>query len=116
ILGQRIDVFDEIVDSTRSGILYLSETVSKIAYRSPDKLKETIIASKVSGDDNGFSFNNAASANFDVYENYLPFAVNVISPIGRSAFNYYNYKLEGTFFTDDMQQINKIKVSSKRAT
>jgi hypothetical protein len=115
ILGQKIEVFDEIVDSTRSGILYLSETVSKIVYMKPDKLSETIIASKVSGNDSGFSFNNAASADFDFYENYLPFAVNVISPIGRNAFNYYNYKLEGTFFDDDMHQINKIRVTSKRA-
>ncbi|MFN8274417.1 MAG: DUF5686 family protein [Flavobacteriaceae bacterium] len=63
ILGQKLDSFDEILDSTRSGVLYLSETVSKISYKKPDKLKETIIASKVSGKDKGFSFNSAASAN-----------------------------------------------------
>ena len=40
ILGQKFDSFDEILDSTRSGILYLSETVSKISYKKPDKLKE----------------------------------------------------------------------------
>ena len=39
--------------------MYLSETVSKITFQKPDKLKETIIASKVSGNDNGFSFNTA---------------------------------------------------------
>src|SRR5690606_11554448 len=61
VLGTKLDMFDEYLDSTRSGILYLSETVSKIVYQKPDKLKETIVASKVSGDDNGYSFNNAAS-------------------------------------------------------
>src|SRR5690606_33320907 len=66
------------------------------------------------GSDNGFSFNNAASANFDFYQNYLPFAVSVISPIASNAFNYYNYKLEGTFFDDDLHQINKIRVTPKR--
>lgn len=114
ILGQKFDAFDEILDSTRSGILYLSETVSKISYKKPDKLKETIIASKVSGKDNGFSFNNAASANFDFYENYLPFQLNVVSPIADNAFNYYKYKLEGTFFDEKKNQINKIKVTPKR--
>lgn len=116
ILGQKLDMFDEVLDSTRSGILYLSETVSKIVYQKPDKLKETIVASKVSGNDNGFSFNNAASVNFDLYENYLPFEVNVVSPIANNAFSYYKYKLEGTFFDDNRQQINKIKVTPKRDT
>lgn len=113
-LGQKIELLEQIVDSSRSGILYLSETVSKIQYSKPDKFKETIIASRVSGSDNGFSFNNAASANFDFYQNYLPFAVSVISPIASNAFNYYNYKLEGTFFDDDLHQINKIRVTPKR--
>ncbi len=113
ILGQKFDYFDEVLDSTRSGILYLSETVSKITFQKPDKLKETIVASKVSGNDNGFSFNNAASANFDFYDNYLEFQVNVVSPIADNAFNYYNYKLEGTFF-EGKHQINKVKVTPKR--
>lgn len=116
ILGQKLDFFDEIIDSTRSGILYLSETVSKVTFQKPDKLKEVIIASKVSGNDNGFSFNNAASANFDFYDNYLEFDVNVVSPIADNAFNYYKYKFEGSFFTENNQQINKIKVLPRRAT
>jgi hypothetical protein len=114
ILGQKIDMFDEVLDSTRSGILYLSETVSKITFQKPDKMKEVIIASKVSGKDNGFSFNNAASVNFDFYENYLPFDVNVISPIADNAFNYYKYKFEGTFVDENNNQIHKIKVIPRR--
>lgn len=114
VLGTKIDMFDDILDSTRTGILYLSETVSRLVYAKPDKMKETIIASKVSGNDNGFSFNNAASVDFDFYENYLEFDVNVISPIASNAFNYYKYKLEGTFFTESRQQVNKIKVIPKR--
>jgi hypothetical protein len=114
ILGQKIDMFDEVLDSTRSGILYLSETVSKISFQKPDKMKETIIASKVSGNDSGFSFNNAASANFDFYDNYLEFDINVVSPIADNAFNYYKYKLEGSFYNENNQQINKIKVTPKR--
>lgn len=114
IMGQKFDVFDEVLDTTRSGILYLSETVSKITFQKPDKIKEVIVASKVSGNDNGFSFNNAASVNFDCYENYLPFQINVVSPIADNAFNYYKYKFEGSFFDENRQQINKIKVIAKR--
>ncbi|MES2544408.1 MAG: DUF5686 and carboxypeptidase regulatory-like domain-containing protein [Bacteroidota bacterium] len=114
ILGQKIDMFDEILDSTRSGILYLSETVSKITFQKPDKMKEVILASKVSGRDNGFSFNNAASVNFDFYENYLPFDINVVSPIADNAFNYYKFKFEGTTIDENNNQIHKIKVIPKR--
>ncbi|HSD06943.1 DUF5686 and carboxypeptidase regulatory-like domain-containing protein [Flavobacterium sp.] len=116
VLGIKLDMFDESLDSTRSGILYLSETVSKVIYQKPNKLKETIIASKVSGNDNGFSYNNAASANFDLYDNYLDFDVNIVSPIANNAFNYYKYKLEGSFYNENNQQINKIKVTPKRST
>lgn len=116
IMGQKFDLFDEALDSTRSGILYLSETVSKISFQKPDKLKETILASKVSGNDNGFSFNNAAAANFDLYDNYVPLQINVVSPIADNAFNYYRYKLEGSYFNENNQEINKIKVTPRRIT
>lgn len=114
VLGQKLDMFDEVLDSTRSGILYLSETVSKVVYQKPDKLKETILASKVSGNDNGFSFNNAASANFDVYENNLPFYINIVSPISDAAFGYYKFRLESTFVDENNHLINKIRVTPKR--
>ena len=115
IMGQKLDFFDEMIDSTRSGILYLSETVSKITFQKPDKMKEIIVASKVSGNDNGFSFNNAASANFDIYENYIEFDTNVISPIADNAFNYYSYKIQGSV-AEDNRLIYKINVTSKRAS
>lgn len=116
IMGQKLDFFDEIIDSTRSGILYLSETVSKVTFQKPDKLKEVIIASKVSGNDNGFSFNSAAQANFDFYENYLDFDVKIISPIADNGFNYYRYKFDGSFADENNKIINKIKVTPKRTT
>ena len=114
IMGQKLDFFDEMIDSTRSGILYLSETVSKISFQKPDKMKEVIVASKVSGNDNGFSFNNAADVNFDFYENYIDFDVKVISPIADNAFAYYKYKFEGSFADENNKIINKIKVTPKR--
>ena len=115
ILGQKLDVFDEVLDSNRSGILYLSETISKIKYQKPDDMTETIIASKVSGDDRGFSFNSAASANFDFYENTIAFGIPAISPIANNAFNYYKYKYAGSFFDENDKQIHKIEVIEKRA-
>lgn len=114
ILGQKIGDLDGAVDSTGTGIIYLSETVSKIIFEKPDNLKERIIASKVSGDSKGFSYNTARSTIYDFYENTLPFSRKMISPIANNAFNYYKYKLEGTFQDENNLMINKIKVIAKR--
>jgi hypothetical protein len=102
------------LDSTGSGIIYQSETVSKIKVEKPNKLKEEILASKVAGNDNGFSYNTALNTNYDFYENYIDFDVNMVSPIADNAFNYYKYKLESTFYDDNNQLINKIVVTPKR--
>ncbi|MCH4823561.1 DUF5686 and carboxypeptidase regulatory-like domain-containing protein [Gramella lutea] len=114
ILGQDVGDLGGGLDSTRSGIVYLSETISKIAFQKPDDFNEKIIASKVSGDDNGFSLNSAQEAYFSFYENTLEINSEMVSPIAEYGFNYYRYKLEGTFFDDRGNLINKIRVIPKR--
>ncbi|MDN3493990.1 DUF5686 and carboxypeptidase regulatory-like domain-containing protein [Winogradskyella bathintestinalis] len=114
ILGQEVGDLGGGLDSTRSGIIYLSETISKIQFLSPDKLKEKITASKVSGDDNGFSFNVAMDVDFNFYNNTINFGNEIISPIANNAFVYYRYKLDGVFYDDRGNLINKIKVIPKR--
>lgn len=116
ILGQKIGDFNGSLDSTGTGIVYLSETVSKISFQKPDKLKERIIASKVSGNDNGFSYNTARATSYDFYDNTVEFSLKMISPIADNALNYYKYKLEGTFQDESNQMINKIKVIARRDT
>ena len=114
ILGQKVGDLDGAVDSTGTGIIYLSETVSKIIFEKPDNLKERIIASKISGDNKGFSYNTARSTIYDFYDNTLDFGSKLISPIADNAFNYYKYKIEGTFQDENNIMINKIKVIAKR--
>jgi hypothetical protein len=114
IFGQEIGDLDGTLDSTGSGILYLSETVSKITFQKPDKLKERIIASKISGQNNGFSYNTAQATSYDFYDNTVELGTNLISPIADNAFGYYKYTLEGTFYDDNKNLINKIKVTPKR--
>jgi len=114
ILGQEVGDLGGSLDSTRSGIVYLSETVSKIAFKAPDDFKENITASKVSGDDNGFSFNSAQDFNISFYKNTLDINVSMISPIADYAFDYYNYTLENIFYDENGFAINKIKVMPKR--
>ena len=114
ILGQDIGDLGGGLDSTRSGIIYLSETISDIAFERPDNLQETIIASKVSGDDNGFSFNNASDVHYNFYNNTVELGNQIVSPIADYAFNYYRYQLEGVFYDDKGNLINKVKVIPKR--
>ncbi|MBT8286705.1 MAG: DUF5686 and carboxypeptidase regulatory-like domain-containing protein [Bacteroidia bacterium] len=115
ILGQDIGDLGGGLDSTRSGIIYLSETISDISFEQPDNLYENILASKVSGDDSGFSFNTAIDVNFNFYNNTIELGNQIVSPIADYAFNYYRYKLEGVSYDENGNLINKIKVIPRRA-
>ena len=112
-MGQELGDFDGALDSTRTGILYLSETMSKIKYLKPE-LFETVTASKISGDSNGMSFNSAMDVDFNLYNNTVNINNDIISPIADYAFNYYKYKLEGEFYDDEGHLIHKINIIPKR--
>ncbi len=116
ILGQSLGDFGGGLDSTRSGIVYLSETISEIVYqKKPKQFKEKIIASKVSGSDNGISFNRAQDAYINFYDNKINLGGGgLISPIATNAFGYYKYKLEGSFYDKNELLINKIALLPKR--
>lgn len=117
ILGQNLGDLGGGLDSTRSGIIYLSETISKITKSGNDGIIEKIVASKVSGDDKGFSFNNASDVNYDYYQNTVPVAdAQIVSPIADYAFNYYRYTYEGNFYDTDNNAILKINFEPKNPT
>ncbi len=59
ILGQKITM--------DTGIVYLSESVSQFSFERPDKVSEVMISSKVSGNEQGFSFNQASDFNINAY-------------------------------------------------
>ena len=115
ILGLDVDVMtDGVLDSNRQGIVYLSESLAKLHRQEPGDFKEIMISSKISGDDNGFSFNNARAMDFNFYENTINgLGREVLSPIGNRALSYYRYKLVGTFSDESGNLINKIEVLPK---
>lgn len=96
-----------------TGIVYLSESVSKLSFQQPDKIKERMISSKVSGKNNAFSFNQASEMMFSFYENLIEVAEiserGFVSPIAGNAMLFYKYQLIGTF-NDGEQMVYKIKV------
>ena len=113
IMGRSLGQLRKGLDSTGTGIIYLSESVSKLFYKDK-KYKEIMISSKVSGDDNGFSFNSgAAMKEFNFYENQLVLGDSkLLSPIAENALISYKYRLVGTF-VDAGNIVSKIEVIPK---
>ncbi|MEX0813614.1 MAG: DUF5686 and carboxypeptidase regulatory-like domain-containing protein [Chitinophagales bacterium] len=117
IMGQSINI-GGVLDSNNSGIIYLSESISDFYYKAPNKTKEIVKSSKVSGSSQTFTWNSTGGfQEFNFYKNNFQFDFLTdrlfVSPISDNAFFYYDYRLEG-FFEEDGHLINKIKVIPKR--
>ncbi|MCW5906954.1 MAG: carboxypeptidase-like regulatory domain-containing protein [Chitinophagales bacterium] len=101
----------------KNGILYLSESVSKLYYKKPGKFHEVIYSSKVSGNPRGFTFNSAQNFFFNFYERNISIPVIAarpfVSPLSDNAFYYYKFKMLGAYKEGDLL-INKIQVIPKR--
>lgn len=101
----------------KTGIFYLSESVSKYFFKQPDKVHEVMVSSKVSGGSKAFSYNRTSDLLLNFYENVVNVQVvskrGFVSPIAEGAMFYYNYHLAGTFY-ENGKAINKIQVLPKR--
>jgi hypothetical protein len=119
-LGRNIDDMAKQIglDSNRQGILYLSESESKLSYIKPGKYREVMVSSKVSGSNRAFSFNRATDIGINFYQNLLEMeglsARPFVSPIADNALFYYRYRLLGTSI-ENGQMINKIELIPKRS-
>ncbi len=116
LLGKEIGTLGGILDSNRQGIVYLSETRSKYYQQRPDKTKEELLSSKVSGQDNGFGFNRAAIFDFSFYDNHFEIQRSILSPIADNALSYYRYRLIGTIKDEQGHDVKKIEVIPKRSS
>lgn len=112
-MGQEIGDLDGALDSNRQGIVYLSESVSRLHVDNED-YKEIVVSSKISGDDRGYSFNSAREMEFNFYENTITLERQMVTPLADNALAYYKYKLEGTFADENGKLINEISVIPKR--
>ncbi len=114
LFGMKVNLKD-----SDKGIIYLSETQSTYYFQPPDKKKEIIKASRVSGQSRSFSFNRYIPMQVNIYQNNVGFYFisdrPYISPISENALLFYKYKLIGTFFEDN-KMINKIEIFPKQAT
>jgi len=120
ILGKKIEESDRKdmgVDSAGRGIIYLSESLTKISSKKPDKVKLEVLSTRESGSNGlGFSFptfTNFYNNNVNVFAMQQLSPRGFISPIADGALNYYRYKYLGSFF-EDGKEINQIKVMPRR--
>ena len=118
IFGKRIPEDDRNemgLDSSGKGIIYLTESVTKVSAEEPDKLKLEVVSTRVSGN-NGLGFSFPAFLSF--YGNNVNIADELnprgfVSPIADNAMNFYKYKFMGSFF-EDGNEVNVITVTPKR--
>lgn len=105
------------LDSSGQGIIYLSESVAKVAMQKPNKFKMDVISSRVSGS-GGFGFTFPAFISF--YQNNINvFSGQLnqrgfVSPIADGALNFYKYKFMGSF-VEDGRLVNTIRLWPKRS-
>ncbi len=109
----------EKIDSTNYGVIYLSESESNYYFAQPDKEKEIMFSSRISGESKNFSFNRLSQMKFNFYDNLISFR-NIsdrpfVSPLNSNAFLYYKFKLLGTI-NEDGRLFNKIEFKPKRKT
>lgn len=112
ILGQEIGDLEGVLDTNRQGIVYLSESISKLYVRD-GQIKEVLESSKFSGQDQGYSFNSAIEMDQTLYDNTTDIFRSIVSPIASNALSFYKYKLLGAKLDDAGYLINQIEVRPK---
>ncbi len=117
LMGQKVDREDmkkSGFDSLGRGILFLSESQTKVLYKKPDTYKYEVISSRQAGGGYGISFPffiNFYVNNVSVFDNINP--RGFISPIADNAFHYYKFHYEGSF-NENNKVIDRIKVTPRR--
>ncbi|MBL7966976.1 MAG: carboxypeptidase-like regulatory domain-containing protein [Prolixibacteraceae bacterium] len=97
-------------DGVKENEAFVLETVSKIEFEQPDKLKQQVLAMRSSGKDNNTSPMGMITNNLYDAEKY-----GVVSPVGKNALKAYRFRLDGVF-EDQGRTINKIRVIPKHET
>lgn len=119
IFGRKVpeeDRQDMGLDTMGQGIIYLSESISKISTELPDKFKLEVQSSRVSGSD-GFGFTFPTFISF--YQNNVTVFTErlnprgFVSPISDNAIRFYKFRFLGSFW-ENGKEINSIRVTPRR--
>ncbi|MCW3091258.1 MAG: carboxypeptidase-like regulatory protein [Ferruginibacter sp.] len=119
IFGRKVpnDSREEMgLDTMGQGIIYLAESISKIATELPDKFKLEVKSSRVSGS-GGFGFTFPTFISF--YQNNVTVFTErlnprgFVSPIADGAIGFYKFKFLGSFW-ENGKEVNSIRVTPRR--
>ncbi len=107
---------DDKLLEDQKGIIFLSESISEIAYKRPDKLKTIVKSSRVSGSTSSYGLSEPIFIN--LYDNNVQISNQLsprgfISPIAETAMLNYKYELLSAYM-EDGKLINRIKVIPRR--
>ena len=86
---------------------YTSESVSRITFTLPNKIEEKVISIRTNGSNQGTSPAPYIQTSF-----YQERVNEVISPLSKSAFVYYQFTFQGSFFDQNLL-VSKIKVTPR---
>ncbi len=86
---------------------FVTETLSEIHFSLPDNVETKVLSARSSGNDN--QTNPMMFVSMSLYRDIN----GIISPLSRSAFQVYRFKLEGSFM-ENGRQVNRIKVIPRR--
>jgi hypothetical protein len=104
------------LDTSGQGIIYLSESISRITAQLPEKFKMEVKSSRVSGSD-GFGLTFPTFLTF--YQNNVTVFMDklnprgFVSPIADGAIGFYRFKFLGSFW-ENGKEINSIQVTPRR--
>lgn len=86
---------------------YTSESVSRITFTLPDKVEEKVISVRTNGD------NQSTSPAPYIQTSFYQDQINgIVSPLSRYAFQYYQFRYEGSFFDQEVM-VSKIRVTPR---
>lgn len=118
VLGQKVDKTEmqkQGFDSAGKGILFLSESLTKVAFKQPGKIKMDVVSSHQSGGGFGLSvpfFVNFYSSNVALFSGGMA-PRGFVSPLADAAFHYYRFRYEGNFFEGE-KMVDRIRVTPRR--
>jgi hypothetical protein len=104
------------LDTMGQGIIYLSESIARVASQLPNKFKLEVKSSRLSGS-GGFGFTFPTFITF--YQNNVTIFTErlnprgFVSPIADAATSFYRFKFLGSFW-ENGKEINTIRVTPRR--
>ncbi|MCP4311653.1 MAG: carboxypeptidase-like regulatory domain-containing protein [Bacteroidetes bacterium] len=107
VIAKRIEANDFEIKEDEA---YMLESLNEVSFEAPDNYTLRVISSQNTLPGYVDNVNPMDYVNASLYQQEIE---GVISPLARTAFNYYRFEFEGTFLVGT-HIVNKIKVTPKR--